>query len=87
MPRPIIARPLQLSIGLWILAGAFTLFAATTSGPFGNFSWVDLAARVLGLVAAVQSLAAILRIANSQTDAVPAPDAAAAELRGPIPKT
>lgn len=79
---PTIARPLQLSIGLWILAAVLTLLAATINGPLGGFSWVDLVARIACLVAAVQSLAAILQAANSH-DAGHALDSAATELRAP----
>jgi hypothetical protein len=81
---PTITRPFQLSIGLWILAGILTLLAMTVSGPLGGFSWVDVAARVLALAAAVQSGGAILQAAGKDA---PATETAPAEPRSPLPTT
>lgn len=56
------ARALLPGLGLWIIAGVLALLAAAR-GPFGGFSMMDLAARVVALAAAVYSLRAILRAA------------------------
>ncbi|MFB0836058.1 hypothetical protein ACX8Z9_13370 [Arthrobacter halodurans] len=65
-PRPAI-RALLLGLGLWILAGLLALFDAASNGPFGSgFSLLALAARIVGLAAAVFSLWAIWREAAAQ---------------------